>query len=288
MISFPDVNSLPADDRRARHHPLARHRTLAAVGVACAIAALATDLTATPPQQDEVVELWLLTSRHEGAIARGARMGADEMGRTTSLRGKRFVLREVQTSTADGAQRAVAALKRGRQTTFVVLDLDSPAACEVAASLAQEPKAIVVYPRIADGSCARAWLQLRLPAAARSAVLARATADDRDVATRRVDEWHPTLGRFGAGELNDRYRRRTRAAMDGDAWAGWFAARMAADASLRFERPTPALLRGPTAPAFDGCKGVPLRFDGSGVLQQPVYVVDSGPPGSGRILKEVR
>lgn len=92
----------------------------------------------------------------------------------------------------------------------------------------------------------------------------------------RADLWAPTLVRFGAAQLNDRFRARfgSEAAMRGPAWSGWFAAkaivetalraRVAADAGL-----TDALLRA----RFDGHKGTPLSFSPEGHLLQPLHVV---------------
>ena len=47
------------------------------------------------------------------------------------------------------------------------------------------------------------------------------------IATRAPMLWDASLERFGATQLNDRYRRRFGVGMDGPAWAGWFAAKLA-------------------------------------------------------------
>lgn len=90
--------------------------------------------------------------------------------------------------------------------------------------------------------------------------------------------WLPTLERFGAQQLNDRYRSATGAEMTSDAWLGWLAVKMLAEAALR-ARSTDGVvlrrqLRDPRA-RFDGHKGVPLRFDEHGVLVQPLYERDA-------------
>jgi len=75
--------------------------------------------------------------------------------------------------------------------------------------------------------------------------------------------WHPRLTRFGAGELNERFRRETGHAMDEAAWLGWIAVKIAAESALR--RRDLASVR------VDGHKGVPLRFDANRNLVQPLY-----------------
>jgi ABC-type branched-subunit amino acid transport system substrate-binding protein len=87
--------------------------------------------------------------------------------------------------------------------------------------------------------------------------------------------WHPDLFRYGAEQLNERYRRRFDGGMTAEAWAGWMAVKAATEASLRARgRELRAVLADPQM-AFDGHKGRPLAFDGPGrTLAQPLYLVD--------------
>ena len=75
--------------------------------------------------------------------------------------------------------------------------------------------------------------------------------------------WHASLVRYGAGQLNERYRRRFGVGMDESAWAGWIAVKILTDAVLKTGSSDPRalelfLLDGAS---FDGHKGVPLFFD---------------------------
>lgn len=233
----------------------------------------------------EQIEIWLLTSRPDGAVARGARMGADEMRRTASLLGRGFVLRELHTESARGAEHAVSALKQTRNPAVVVVDLDEAPACEIARALhsvarGARGRLAIINPRVASKDCG-GWLQIRLPRSARQRLIERAGARDA-----RLDEWHPSLTRFGAGELNERYERRTRQRMDGDAWAGWFAVKAGTEAILRAGAASRAALTGASAPAIDGHKGVPLRFTTHGVLQQPMYLIEEQ-NGGPAVVREV-
>ena len=102
--------------------------------------------------------------------------------------------------------------------------------------------------------------------------------------------WHPSLERFGAGQLNDRYRARFGGEMDGPAWAGWMAVKALWEASLRARSTDPAALRTYLergATQLDGHKGWPLSFRARDrQLRQPLYLVASAGDGS-RVVGEV-
>ncbi len=91
----------------------------------------------------------------------------------------------------------------------------------------------------------------------------------------RLVAWDPRLTRFGAEQLNDRYRHRFRAAMTEHAWCGWMAAKIAWEAVARTGSADAGtvrahLLRGATG--FDGHKGRALRFAARDrQLYQPMY-----------------
>lgn len=93
-----------------------------------------------------------------------------------------------------------------------------------------------------------------------------------------VAAWHPALERYGAQQLNERYRAFAREPMTEYAWLGWIAIRVVLEAALR--GPAAAQLRLKTF-GVDGHKGTVLRFDPYGRrLQQPLYVCDARKPAS--------
>ena len=116
--------------------------------------------------------------------------------------------------------------------------------------------------------------------------------------------WGPTLERYGASQINDRYRDKYRAGMDGSAWAGWAAVKFVAEAALRTRSTEPsrllAYLEAPDT-QFDGHKGWPLGFRRADhQLRQPLYASTSttsvasggrsrteGRPTSGTPLREI-
>lgn len=80
--------------------------------------------------------------------------------------------------------------------------------------------------------------------------------------------WHTSLRRYGAAELNDRYRSRFGAGMDENAWYGWLSVKLIVESALRGH---------PVAESrTDGHKGAGLSFAG-GRLKQPLYVVITRP-----------
>jgi hypothetical protein len=97
----------------------------------------------------------------------------------------------------------------------------------------------------------------------------------------RVEVWDRRLQRFGASQLNDRYRAVAHDGMDGTAWAGWAAIKIASEAALRARSTEPRTIRSYLESAtaqFDGHKGWPLSFRADDhQLRQPLYmVVESG------------
>lgn len=110
----------------------------------------------------------------------------------------------------------------------------------------------------------------------RQEALARQTR--RDV---RVVDWHPDLERFGAEQVNERFRRRFGRPMDEGAWHGWMAVKIAVELALQIPPgASRTLLSALRTSVFDGHKGAQLRFGEDHYLDQPVYLVDS----RGRLL----
>jgi hypothetical protein len=86
--------------------------------------------------------------------------------------------------------------------------------------------------------------------------------------------WRDDLERFGAQQLNDRYRAATGSTMGENAWCAWFGAKVIVDIVLRAGGTEPDRLLAHLRAAdthFDGHKGVPLRFGPDGRLIQPLY-----------------
>lgn len=106
----------------------------------------------------------------------------------------------------------------------------------------------------------------------------------------RVVAWHESLEKFGAAQLNDRYRSAMHAPMTGEAWLGWFAVKLLVESAMRVGADPAAITRHllDRRTQFDGHKGEPLWFDAGRRLQQPVYELQRTSTGSWRVLEELR
>jgi hypothetical protein len=94
--------------------------------------------------------------------------------------------------------------------------------------------------------------------------------------------WHATLEKYGAAQLNDRFRAASRHSMDGKAWCGWFAVKLVVESVLRAKVQTGMQLGAhltQDSTHFDGHKGAPLSFRAwDHQLRQPLYAVSKGKP----------
>jgi hypothetical protein len=98
----------------------------------------------------------------------------------------------------------------------------------------------------------------------------------------RAVDWHAGLMKFGAEELNVRFRRRFDQEMDERSWHGWVAVKCAVELALRYPGGSPKQRIGELR--LDGHKGMMLRFDPEDRhLVQPVYLVDP----QGRMVEAV-
>jgi ABC-type branched-subunit amino acid transport system substrate-binding protein len=92
-----------------------------------------------------------------------------------------------------------------------------------------------------------------------------------------VASWHDSLGKFGAAQLNDRYRARWNTGMTSAAWAGWMAVKSLFETAVR-RGGDPAAAASPLTldgMKFDGHKGRSLFFAASDHrLRHPLYITE--------------
>ena len=108
---------------------------------------------------------------------------------------------------------------------------------------------------------------LRLTPGTPNRELVLAPASAADTPNRRVVAWDASLVRYGAQQLNDRYRARFGEPMSSDAWLGWFAVKLLWESAARARDATPDALRRYVTDStrrFDGHKGVGLFFGADG------------------------
>jgi ABC-type branched-subunit amino acid transport system substrate-binding protein len=222
------------------------------------------------------------------ALARGIRLGAAESKQTAALFGDVVELFE-----ADGA--GAAALTAAEQLSSVrkvqVLIGVSAADADILSRFAESHHILFVNAasrsQALRAACRRYTFHVEATdamyanaahAAQHSPVTISANASGQTVA-READSvtlWGPSLQRFGASQLNDRYRDRYHLGMDGFAWAGWAAIKIATEAALRTRSTSPAKLTAyleSSTTRFDGHKGWSLTFRvADHQLRQPMYI----------------
>jgi ABC-type branched-subunit amino acid transport system substrate-binding protein len=204
------------------------------------------------------------------STARGVRMGIEEAARSAALFGRTVVLVEGADAARLVDERRVQALLGGFATEE----------CEALAAVA-ERKGLPFLSLGCGADVLRGpgCRQAAFHVAPSAAMLADALAQ-AGVADGRATAWDARLERFGADQLNQRFRARFGEGMDSQGWVGWFAVKVLWESTLRVRSTQPvALLRylqGDVA-QFDGHKGRPLSFRRwDHQLRQPLYVAAPG------------
>lgn len=226
-------------------------------------------------------------TREAASIASGVRLGAAESKQTATLFGDDVELFEMPGS-GDAAVGAAAKLLSERQVHVLI----GAASNDVEALSRFAEAHHVVFFNAASRSqslrnaCRRYTFNVEATDATYTTASrmggnpASSTAAANRTSLSRSDSvvlWDSSLQRFGASQINDRYRVMFHEGMDGGAWAGWAAVKIAAEAVLRSGSTSPAklveFLASPSA-QFDGHKGWQLsfrRYDHQ--LRQPLYIV---------------
>jgi ABC-type branched-subunit amino acid transport system substrate-binding protein len=202
--------------------------------------------------------------------ARGVRMGVEEAARSASLFGRTVQL-------VEGAD-AARLVDEGR--VQALLGGFATGECEALAAVA-ERKGVAFLSLGCNADVLRgpACRQAAFHVAPSAAMLADAAAQ-AGVANGRAAAWDARLERFGADQLNQRFRARFGEEMDSQGWVGWFAVKVLWESTLRSRSTQPVMLlrylQGDAA-QFDGHKGRPLSFRRwDHQLRQPLYVAAPG------------
>jgi ABC-type branched-subunit amino acid transport system substrate-binding protein len=256
-------------------------------------AALATTIGAQVGRRHTSLRIGLITaasaiSPAAASGARGVRLGAAESKQTAALFGDDVELYETDgggTTVLNAAEQLLSARK------VQVLIGVSAADADALSRLAESRRVIFVNAASRSQALRAACRRYTFHVEATDAMYANAATAARQIpvtvsanasvpSDRAVRDsvtlWGPSLQRFGASQLNDRYRDRYHIDMDGFAWAGWAAVKIAAEAALRTRATSPAnlvaYLESPGT-QFDGHKGWSLTFRlADHQLRQPLYI----------------
>lgn len=255
---------------------------------------IVTVTAAAKAQKAPVLRVGLITAGSSpdsaaNSIERGVRLGAAEAKQTATLFGGDVLLFEQ--SAGRDAERVAQHLLAERK--IQVLIGSSPDNAETLSRFAESHH--VVFFNVASRAPAlrAACRRYTFHVEAGDSMYANAAARGRtSLATSpNVALWAPTLERYGASQINDRYRAKYQRPMDGGAWAGWVAVKIASEAALRARAANAAAilsyLEAPTT-SFDGHKGWPLSFRAADhQLRQPLYVAARRSPSGMRDVPEL-
>jgi ABC-type branched-subunit amino acid transport system substrate-binding protein len=222
------------------------------------------------------------------AAARGGLLGAEEGGRTAELLGARL---ELVVRTVSGPQAAAreATKLAGSGVLALVGSLDGPSRTAVSEAAERLGVPLLTALTLDDEPLRRQVFHVAASPRERQEALARWHAGRKEPAPEGAHavDWHPALTRYGADQLNQRFRERFGAAMDSLAWASWMAVMVATELALR----NPSAGRAELAHRletfrFDGHKGRRLAFRREDHrLEQPLYIV-AGPKVLGEVSAE--
>lgn len=212
------------------------------------------------------------------AALRGAALGAQEAVRAGELVGRRFAL---LTARAASTQAAVDAAQEmvEQGAAAIVGGFDEPT-CRALSQLAERRRVLFLNVGCRSDALRQGANPHTFHVEASEAMYRSAAAEEGGSAV----IWHPDLARYGAAQLNDRFKRRFGTPPGAEEWASWMAIKLLWDATLRAESTDPrrlaALLEGNHG--FDGHKGQPLTFGSRDhQLRQPLYLASSGRPAGG-------
>ncbi len=219
------------------------------------LAAAIPPVAAAQRHRNSALVLVAVYPRADAPGVRGVRLGAEEAERTATLLGTTLQFRVATDTGTTGADIVIWGRPdpppAGRALTLVTAEATEPAR-----------RSGPLYIRPGDQALARARARVK-------------------AAPVTIVTWDPSLAKFGASELNERFARRYGTPMDEAEWVGWVAAKIGVEIWLR-RTPGQALGDAARTLAFDGHKGAPLTFDVTGELRQPLYARDEA---TGRVTE---
>src|SRR5687767_10891045 len=258
------------------------------------------------------VALWLprepnasFTSINNQAMG-GARLALKETGRAAELFGKSVLLSDARSKGDAPTAMEVRTFIRSHTPAFLCGGIGETD-CRILGDVADETGTIFLNIGTSADSFRRdACRRNTFHVAASDAMIAaaRSAAPNTTASTNvqvspagspqeakvAIELWDASLERFGAAQLNDRYKALMQRPMSSHAWAAWMAVKIAWEASLAARsHDSHALIAHleRSATRFDGHKGAPLSFrEWDHQLRQPLYAVTAAGAGR-RVLAEL-
>ena len=225
-----------------------------------------------------VLRIGLLATAHDDlrSVERGVALGATEAQRVAALLGRELVL--ISSPEPDELI--------SRDSQVLVGGLDE-ASYEVLSGLAAQHRRVffnIGCPSdvLRGMRCRRTTFHI-IPSDAMRRDAIRLVGPEGD-APDSIEAWHGSLERYGAAQLNHRFRAEYGASMDSAAWNAWMAVKIAWETAARvrgFETARVIAWLEDARTRFDGHKGRALSFRSwDHQMRQPLYRLEVGAPDS--------
>ncbi len=262
--------------------PCGLRATIAVIALLGLSSAGCADEASIPPPQAGEWRIGYIVSAGEDAEAtvRGARLGAQEATRAGDLIGASLSL---FTEVADGPRAAVRVARRlNAAGASAIIGGTDEETCRALSEWAENAGALYLNVGCRADSLRRPGLRNTFHIEASDSMY-RSASGEADGANPVL--WHPSLFRYGAAQLNERFERDFASPPQPQDWTGWMGIKLLWESLLNTGSAEPAALAAFLAgdrAHFDGHKGEPLSFDASTrQLLQPLYLTD---PGTGGLL----
>ena len=218
---------------------------------------------------------------------RGVELGRNEALRTGAVLGKTITTYNISLESSLQPREVIDALSR-KGVSIVIVCVSESHLREMAVE-AKLRGMVMLNCCVRSNALRRGFCDTIFHIEASDAMYADAAA--QSPGSKGVKLWDAGLERYGAAQLNDRFRDFARAPMDEPAWAGWVAAKIAWETFLRSPTSMAATM-GAERMQFDGHKGAPLSFRAwDRQLRQPLYAIADrviDVPDTGRSQRPVR
>lgn len=227
-----------------------------------------------PPEPEGQLRVGFIAPPGAHAALRGARLGTEEALRAGELVGRPFT---VLSATAAGPHETRAAAHAlVREGAFAIIGGFDGGSCGALDEVATEEGVLFLNVGCREDHLRADRGPYTFHVQASDSLYRAAPAGPESPGPTM---WHAGLTRYGAGQLNERFRRRFGEPPGPDEWAAWMAVKVLWESALRTgstdSRELAAFLVDQNA-TFDGHKGQPLRFDPRyHQLQQPLFTQSS-------------
>jgi hypothetical protein len=266
----PVVCTLGSRESRPLGHTVNRRAFARALSESIAsLTMLPSVVRASAEYDSDTLVLGIVSPSQSPLFQKGIAMGIQEAARTGSLFQKKILSHDLAHTTAGNVQQGIAQLaSRGAHAVVACV---APALVDDTARACEKRGLVFVNCGARSDALRRSLcLSKTFHVEASDAMYSDAA---KQSSAKRIALWDSRLERYGAAQLNDRFRQFAGQPMDSSAWAGWVAVKILWESFLHSPA-SPATWMSSDHAEFDGHKGAPLSFRSwDHQLRQPLYSI---------------